>query len=95
MFPALVVWMDRNERVETLMTAMLDNRKFVKNTVQKIYEEEIKTRCSYMNISGEVEKLRMLDSAKSYFQILQRETQDGLEINDDRNITYISISGNP
>jgi hypothetical protein len=33
--------MDKNERVETLMTAMLDNRKFVKNTVQKIYKEEI------------------------------------------------------
>ncbi len=68
LFPALVVCMDRNERVETLMTAMLDNRKFVKNMAQKIYEEEINTRCSYMNISGEEEKLRMLDSAKAIFK---------------------------
>jgi hypothetical protein len=56
LFPALVVPTDQNERVETLMTAMLDNRKFVKNMAQKIHEEEIKTCCSYMNISGEVEK---------------------------------------
>ncbi len=68
LLPALVVRTDRNERVETLMTAMLDNRKFVKNTAQKIYEEEIKTCSSYMNISGEVEKLRMLDSAKAIFK---------------------------
>jgi hypothetical protein len=68
LFPALVARTDRNERVETLMTAMLDNRKFVKNTAQKIYEEEIKTHCSYMIISGEVEKLRMLDSAKAIFK---------------------------
>ncbi len=32
------------------------------------YEEEIKKRCSYMNISGEVEKLRMHDSAKAVFK---------------------------
>jgi hypothetical protein len=50
------------------MTTMLDNRKFVKNTAQKIYEEEIKTSCSYMNISGELENLRMLDSAKAIFK---------------------------
>ncbi len=68
MFPALVVHTDWNERVETLMTAMLDNRKFVKNMAQKIYEEEIKTCCSYMNTSGEVEKLQMLDSAKAIFK---------------------------
>jgi hypothetical protein len=35
LFPALVVHTDQNERVETLMTVMLDNRKFVKNTAQK------------------------------------------------------------
>jgi hypothetical protein len=50
------------------MTAMLDNRKFLKNMVQKIYEEEIKTCCFYMNISGEVEKLLMPDSAKAIFK---------------------------
>ena len=65
LFPALVVRTNRNERVKTLITAMLDNRKFVKNMAQKIHEEEIKTCCSYMNISGEVEILRMLDSAKA------------------------------
>jgi hypothetical protein len=36
LFPALVVRTDRNERVETLMTAMLDNRKSVKNMAHNI-----------------------------------------------------------
>jgi hypothetical protein len=73
LFPALIVRTDKNERVRTLMTLMLDNRKFIKDTAQKIYEDEIKTRFSFMNIDKEVENLRLLDSAKAIWKYYENK----------------------
>jgi hypothetical protein len=46
LLPTLVVFMDPNKRIQKLMEAMLENRKFLKKNAQQKYEEEVK-RCFF------------------------------------------------
>ncbi len=51
------------------MDVLLANRKFLKSWAQKIFEEEVKRRCSYDKlVGGQVEKLLILDSVKAIFK---------------------------
>ncbi len=44
--PTLVNYDDQEERIAQLEESIKHNRKFIKTTAQKIYQEEVKIRCS-------------------------------------------------
>jgi hypothetical protein len=73
LLPTLVVHADPNHRIEKLMEAMLENRKFFKKTTQQMYEEEVKRR--FFDLSDEKQidiqvhhYLTLGDSIKSIFR---------------------------
>jgi hypothetical protein len=81
------------------MEAMLENRKFLKKRKTNVWRRGQKMLLwSFRQKANWRTGKSLSDTWQQYqihFQILQKATLHGLEINDERNVAYISISSNP